>query len=359
MNKKIAIFHDYFTAIGGGEKLMLTLAKGIKADVISTDIDKERIRKAGFDDVNVIEIGKNPPIPGLKQVYTTSKFLTCDFSDKYDFFIFSGNWAHYASFHHHPNLYYCHTPVRAFYDLRENIIKDQKGLKKIFFRIWTWGHAKLDKLSMKYMDKIVVNSKNVQERVRKFYCKNSEIVHPSIPTSNYYFGRIGDFWLSVNRLYPHKRIELQLEIFRKLPDEKLKIVGWYGKGDEAEKYVNKLRIPKNVELLGEIDEKELTKLYAECKGHITTAQDEDFGMTPLEAMASGKITLAANEGGYRETIMDGKTGWLLPANVDAFVNKIKKIGINELEKMKDECINRAKKFDEKKFMEKMSSLIEC
>lgn len=358
MNKKIAIFHDYFGVIGGGEKLVLTLARGLNADVISTDVNREYIRKAGFDDVNVIEIGKNFPIAGLKQICATLKFSACDFSDKYDFFILSGNWAHYAAFHHHPNLYYCHTPVRAFYDLREDTIDSQKGLKKIIAYLWVQAHSRLDRYAIKHVDKIVVNSKNVQRRVKKSYKRESEVVYTALPTSEYYFDKIGDFWLSVNRLYPHKRIEMQLEIFRKLPNEKLKIVGWYSEGDNAEKYVKNLKIPENVELLGEIDEKHLIKLYAECKGLITTAQDEDLGLTPLEAMASGKAALATNEGGYRETIIDGVTGWLLPANVDAFVNKIKKISTHELEKIKDECISRALEFDEKKFMEKMKSLIE-
>ncbi|MEW6069181.1 MAG: glycosyltransferase [Candidatus Thermoplasmatota archaeon] len=358
MTKKLAIFHDYFDKLGGGEKLVLTLAKALKADIISTDVDLKLIRKAGYENVKIVELGKNSTISGLKQTSATFRFLTCNFSNNYDFFILSGNWAKYAALHHHPNLYYCHAPVRVFYDLRDDYLKNQKGLKKIIFSVWTWAYSKFDKYSIKHIDKITVNSRNVQQRVKKYYNRESQIIYPPIPTSKYYFEKIGDYWLSVNRLYPHKRIELQLEIFKNNPDEKLKIVGGYSKGDESEKYVQNLKIPKNVELLGEVEEKELAELYASCKGHITTAQDEDFGMTAIEAMASGKVVLAVNEGGYKESVTDGKTGWLLPANADAFVTKIKELSTKELEKMKEQCIARAREFDEKIFIQKMKELIE-
>jgi len=358
MKKRIAIFHDYFGVIGGGERLVLTLARGLDADVISTDVKRECIEKIGFEDVDIVDIGENFPIPALKQIHATFRFMFCDFSDDYDFFILSGNWAHYATIHHHPNLYYCHTPVRAFYDAREELIDSQKGvIKKAIARLWTFGHSKLDKHSIKDIDKIVANSKTVQERIEKFYNRSSEVVYTAVPTSKYHFDAVGDFWLSVNRLYPHKRIETQLEIFRRLPDEKLKIVGWYGKGDAAEKYVKKLKPPPNVEFLGEVDEKELIKLYAACKGHITTAKDEDLGLTPIEAMASGKAVLASNEGGYRETIIDGKTGWLLPATTDAFVKKIRECDTEMLESMREDCMRRARDFDERIFIERIKSIM--
>src|SRR3989304_1638601 len=92
---KIAIFHDYIGAIGGGEKLVLTLARGLGADVITSDVDKDSVEKMGFEDVNIISLGETIKLPPLKQIHASLKFGMCDFSNEYDFFIFSGNWAHY------------------------------------------------------------------------------------------------------------------------------------------------------------------------------------------------------------------------------------------------------------------------
>ena len=110
---RIAIFHDYFGAIGGGERLVIAMAKILDADIITTDTDAvKRIDPT----VRVVSLGKTIPFPPLKQISASFLFYFSDFSQDYDFFIFSGNWAHYAAHRHHPNMWYCNTPTRAFYD---------------------------------------------------------------------------------------------------------------------------------------------------------------------------------------------------------------------------------------------------
>ncbi|MDD1709511.1 MAG: glycosyltransferase family 4 protein, partial [Methanoregulaceae archaeon] len=107
-----AVFHDYFGAIGGGEKVAVAIAETLNADIITTDIDS--IEKIGTN-LEVRSLGKTPHVPPLKQIFASYRFSSCDFSKDYDCFIFSGNWAHHAAGKHHPNIWYCHTPVRAFY----------------------------------------------------------------------------------------------------------------------------------------------------------------------------------------------------------------------------------------------------
>lgn len=102
---KIAIFHDYIGAIGGGEKLVLTLARGLGADVITTDVDEDSIKKMGFEDVKIISLGETVKLPPLKQISASLRFALCNFSKEYDFFIFSGNWAHFAVRKHKPNFF--------------------------------------------------------------------------------------------------------------------------------------------------------------------------------------------------------------------------------------------------------------
>ena len=158
-------------------------------------------------------------------------------------------------------------------------------------------------------------------------------------------------------------MEIQLNAFKKIPNEKLIIVGGISKGDGAEKYSHYISriLPPNIKMLGRIDEKELIKLYSNCKGFITTALEEDFGLTPLEAMASGKPVIAPNEGGYKETIIDGVTGKLIDdINPDKLVEAIKEVD-RELKKnplkYKNACIKQAKKFDTKIFIKKIKQEI--
>lgn len=355
---KIAIFHDYIGTIGGGEKLVLTLARELNADVITTDINKDSIRKMEFDDINIISIGETIKLSPLKQISASIKFALCNFSDKYDFFIFSGNWAHFASKRHKPNLYYCHTPVRAFYDLYDSFLNRQHFCIKPLFILWVAVHKHLSEYYMRYVEKIIVNSKNTKLRVKKYMHRDAEIIYPPIDTLKYKFIKSGDFWLSVNRLYPEKRVELQIDAFRLIPEDKLIIVGSYAEGDHAAKYVERIKnnLPKNVELRRSVTDKELIDLYANCKGLITTAIDEDFGMTPVEAMASGKPVIAVNEGGYLESIVDRKTGILIEPNIYNIITAIKIIS-NNPEKYRKTCEEQARIFDKYIFIENIKKNI--
>jgi glycosyltransferase involved in cell wall biosynthesis len=355
---RIAIFHDYIGAIGGGEKLILTLARDLKADVITTDKDEESIRNMGFEDVNIISLGDTIKFPPLKQISASYKFALCNYSNKYDFFIFSGNWAHFAAKKHKPNMWYCLTPTRAFYDLYDTFIKRQSFIVQNLFKIWVAIHEPISRKFVDHVEFVTTISKNVQSRIKKYYGLDSVIVYPAIDISKYRFEKCGDFWLSVNRLYPEKRVELQIDAFRQIPNENLMIIGGFAKGDHASKYASAIteNLPNNVKLLGSISEDKLIELYANCKGFITTAIDEDFGMTPVEAMAAGKSVVAVNEGGYLETIIDRKTGILIEPKIENIINAVNIISKNP-EKYRKDCEDQAKKFDKSIFIENINKNI--
>lgn len=355
---RIVIFHDYFGAIGGGEKTVLTLARALNADVVTTDINSEAIEKMGFGDINIISLGETIKLPPLKQISASIRFAHCDFSDKYDFFILSGEWVVFAARKHHPNLWYCYTPVRAFYDLYATFLSRQSFIVRPLFRLWVTIHKPIYRHFTGYVDKIIAISENTRRRIENYLHRESIVIYPPIDVSKYTFKCYGDFWLSVNRLYPEKRLELQIEAFRQMPEEKLIIIGSYAKGDHASKYAERIKhgLPKNVELYGEVTEEELIDLYARCKGCITTAIDEDFGMTPIEAMAAGKPVIAVKEGGYLESVVDGVTGMQVEADVE---NILKAIGIisGKTEVYKDACCERAKRFDKSIFVKRMKEVI--
>jgi glycosyltransferase involved in cell wall biosynthesis len=355
---KVAIFHDYIGAIGGGEKLVLTLAKGLGADVITTDVDMDSVKKMGFDVVKIISLGNTLKMPPLKQIDASYKFATCDFSKKYDFFIFSGNWAIFAAKKHKPNLYYCHTPTRAFYDLYDVYRKNHSIFIAVPFTVWVQLHKRISEYYLSHVHKIVTNSINTKNRIKKYLNEDSIVIYPPVDTSRFKFKEYGDFWLSVNRLYPEKRVELQIEAFRKMPDQKLLIVGGYAAGDHASGYAAKLmtELPENVTVMGSVSEEKLLELYATCRGHITTAMNEDFGMTPIESMAAGKPVVAVKEGGYLESMIDKETGLLIEANVESIVRAINIVSKNP-EKYKDSCIQRAKLFDIAEFIRKTKEVI--
>ena len=353
---KIAIFHDYFGTIGGGEKVVIEMAKILDADIITTDTDAvEKIDPS----VRVISLGRTIKLSPLKQISATFLFFFCDFSREYDFFIFTGNWSHAAAHRHHPNLWYCYTPVRAFYDLYPTFLSRQNFITRQLFRFWVHIHRIFDQRSIRQVDHIIAISKNVQGRVLKYHNRGADVIYPPVDTSLYQCIEYGNFWLSVNRLYPEKRIELQIEAFRQVPEEHLVIVGGYAKGDHAAIYAEKIHhdLPSNVIFREEVTRDEIVELYARCKAHICTALDEDYGLTPLEAMASGKPIVAVDEGGYRETVTD-KTGVLVEPSIASLVKAIRYVAQNP-ERYKEACLVRAGDFNLVQFSEQLKAAVQA
>lgn len=351
---KTAIFHDYFGAIGGGERVTLMMADILGADIITTDTDAVQKIDPG---ARVISLGRTRKIPPFKQISAAAKFRSCDFSGDYDLFLFTGTWSPAAAHRHHPNLWYCYTPVRAFYDLYPEFLARQGLLSRQVFRSWVTLHRRFDQRSVRQVDQIIAISRNVKDRIRQYYGFDAGVIYPPVDTARFRCSEYGDFWLSVNRLYPEKRIELQIETFRKIPDEQLIIIGGFAQGDHALRYVRKILgdLPPNVTIRGEVSEEELIDLYARCKAHICTGIDEDYGLTPLEAMASGKPVVAVNEGGYRETVTD-LTGILVNPEVGDILRAVKIIS-RDPSRYRGACEERARTFDITHFREQLTAAV--
>lgn len=406
--RRIALFHDRFRGIGGSEKLALILANGIGCDVITAEADPEVLRKLGFGSVKVIPLGEKILFPFMLSVVWKKRFLECDFSSQYDFFIFSGNFSVYAAKKHKPNIWYCHTPPkrqrlpsfyrRTIYEIvliaKNKLLKKRLlppfiskkidytfdflprfiaavyreikvGLRGNILQMFSTYASyrkyspskKSDFAAIHSIDSIIVNSRHIQKRVQKQYGRNSVVIHPPVDCNYFAHRKNGNFWLSANRIIPAKRIEMQIEAFRKLPNHTLVIVGECE--EHHKKYSEKIlkKMPGNVIYKGVVNEDELRLLYADCAGFITTAEDEDFGMTPIEAMASGKPVIAPNEGGYKETIIDGVTG-VLKNDIDALklAEEVRRVGENP-KQYKEACMKRASDFDTKIFIKKIKEEI--
>ncbi|MEK6934680.1 MAG: glycosyltransferase [Nanoarchaeota archaeon] len=353
---KVAIFHNFMDNIGGAEIVDLILARELNGDIYTTNIDKEKISKMGFETDNIFSIGKVPINAPFRQEFSYWKFKKLDLGNNYDFYIIAGDWAMSGALKNKPNFWYVFSPMREIFDLyeytRDNIVETWQ---RPIFDLWVKYRRNMIKKDSKKIDNIIGISKNIQKRIKDYLGRDSRVIYPPIETSKYKYKKNKNYWLSVNRLISHKRVDMQVKAFSKLPDEKLIIVGSYERSKHFKKYADHIKKikPNNVEILSWVDEKELIGLYSNCKGFITTSLDEDFGMTPIEAMASGKPIIAPNEGGYRESIIDKENGRLINnINVDKLVETIKEVGENSI-KFKNNCIKQAKKFDTKVFIKKI------
>ena len=353
---RLAVLHDHLRFIGGGERVALTLADALDADLYVTDLDPTLPERAGMPGVAAVEIARVPSKPPLRQDRQARAFRDASIPD-YDGYIFSGNWAVFAAPRLRPNLWYCYTPVRIFYDLREPFLASLPRLQRSLARRWIDRRRPRYEAAVNGVQRIAAVSRNAADRIQRFLHRTSDVVYPPVDTSRYRFVRVGEAWLAVSRLSHEKRLDLLIDTFRRLPRERLFIVGGTQTGVDAHRFIRALDPPSNVEFLGEIPEPKVQELYATCRGLVATALDEDFGLTPVEAMASGKAVVAVDEGGYRETIVHGMTGWLVPANSQALSATIGGATPEVLEQMREACRERARGFDTAVFVQRMRTLV--
>lgn len=353
---KVAIFHNYLDNIGGAERVGLILARELKADVYSTNIDREKIKKMGFRNLSLISIGSIPTNPPFRQQLALWKFSRLQLKKKYDYYIIDGDWAMSGALHHAPTLWYVHSPIREIWDLYEYTRKNTvPWFGKPVFDLWVTYNRALNRKYVRSVGRLACNSLTTQDRVQKYLHREAVVIPPPVDTKKYYYRKHKGYWLSVSRLITHKRIEMQLKAFKKLPHEHLIIVGCYEQSFHFQKYMKFLKKiqPQNVTFLHWIDENKMHDLYAHCKGFITTSKEEDFGLTAVEAMASGKPVIAPREGGYKESVLDGKTGILIDAmNETTLAIAIKK-SLPRLEEYKNACLQQARMYDTSLFIEKI------
>lgn len=200
-----------------------------------------------------------------------------------------------------------------------------------YLRIW-------DKEASHRVDEFWGISKFIQGRIKKYYGRESDLIYPPVDVSKFSIGaRKGDYFLMAGRLVAYKRFDLGIKAFNAL-GLPLKIVGI---GPEMKRL--KKMAGDNIEFLGQVPDGQLAELYAGARAFIFP-QEEDFGIVPLEAMASGCPVIAYGSGGALETVVDGVTGVFFgEQTVGALKN-----AVMEFEKMKfnpAQCRTQAEKFD--------------
>ncbi len=202
-----------------------------------------------------------------------------------------------------PHVSYCLTPPRFLWTFESYVQLEGVGraarlaLAPVVSLLRRWDYR-----AARRVDHFVTISRVVWERVQRCYGRSSEIIYPAIPVDTFApSDEVDDYFLTVSRLIPYKRIDLAIEACNrlKLP---LKVVG----EGRSRATLERLAGP-TIEFLGKVDEPTLRRLYARCRALIFPGE-EDLGLTPLEAQAAGRPVVAFGRGGTRETIREGETG---------------------------------------------------
>lgn len=360
--KKTIILHDTFLYKWWWERLILMMAKSLNADLASGFFSKWSfdLRKEWFKG-KMISISNEVFKKWIRHFKLKFAFLfKTKFLKDYETVVFS--WDSISAVRNcsknMKKIYYCHTPPRYLYDLKEIYIKKVPFLLRPAFLFVSYIFRKMYERDISKMDLILTNSINTQKRIKKFLWIDSKILYPPVDLDEFKFISQKDYYLSFARLSDAKRVDKVVEAFKKLPDKKLVIIYWEN-DPQREKIFDLAKDCKNIEFKTLPWNVGFTDYVGNCIATIYIPIDEDFWMSPVESMAAGKPVLWVNEGWLKETVIDKKTWVLIPewAKIEDIIEAVEYLTSEKCLEMRKACETRARDFSLEEFKNKLINFV--
>lgn len=280
--------------------------------------------------------------------------------DLYNTHIFPANFVHKK-----PQVWTCQEPARMLYDLYNETLKELNSIEKIIAKIYFPLLKIWDKIETKRnVDHLIANSNYMKEYLERIYKKPTTKIYPGVEKEYFKIKKKKtNTILAIGRLYRAKRINLTIKAFslalKKHKEINLEIIGKGPEEESLKKLVKELKIQDKIKFLNEVNDKILKEAYAKAKIILYTPIREPFGIIPIESMASGTPIIAINEGGPKETIVNGKTGFLVKADEKEIAEKINLLMRNTrlYTKMSKAGRERAKEFTWEKTAKTISEFL--
>jgi glycosyltransferase involved in cell wall biosynthesis len=332
---KIALTHDYLREYGGAERVLEVLHEMFPAaPVFVSFVDKKGlgIHWQKFADWDIRQSWMTN-IPFYKRFFSPLRVLAPRFFQafdlsKFDIIISSSNMYFAKAVRttdRQLHISYCHTPPRALYGYTTQTNWKKNPFTRFFGQLINHYLRLVDFAVSQEVDEFVANSREVQQRIKKFYKRDSVVIHPPVNVPEKMPKKLGDgdYYLYVSRLAFAKHPEIALQACAELK-RPLKIVGEGKMRPQLEELLEKYP-DAQIDILGAVPDEDLQKLYQGAKALLYPVEDEDFGIVPVEAMGFGVPVIAHNSGGPRETVRDGETGILFKdLSVEGLKHAIKK-----------------------------------
>jgi len=364
---KIALVHEWISHIGGSEKVLKELINlFLDSNIYTLFYKKENLKFLNIDEKKIHTSFLNR-IMGIHHIYRSllplfpTAIESLDMSG-YDI-IFSSS--HIAAKGVIPKPYqihicYCHTPARYLWDMSSEYLKSKgldRGIRSVishsllnYLRLW-------DISTSNRVDYFIANSTYTRRRIKKYYNRDSEVIHPPVEVERFYKSPKKDYFLFLSRLVPYKRGDLAIKAFKNLK-EKLIVAG------DGPEYKRLKRIAtKNIEFTGYLSDEEVARFISEARALIYPSE-EDFGITMVEALASGTPVIAFRRGGASDIIQDIKdydkpTGILFEDQSEDSIRQAIQIFIEKEDRFNPEVlIESSKRFSSDRFKREIKDFLD-
>ena len=358
--KKVAIIHYWLVSNRGGEKVLEALCELYpEADIFTHVYNEDEFLDSPISKHKIFEtfIAKLPFSKKAYKNYLPLMPIALEQLDLsgYDLVISSESGPAKGIIPHPGQVHvcYCHSPMRYVWDLYFSY-KDKAGfIKRALMAPLCHYIRRWDQLTSMNVSHFIANSGFVGSRIKGCYNRDSKVIHPPVDFDSFQLSEKDpeDFYLVLGQLVPYKNTSLAIEAFNE-SGRTLKVVG---EGEELA-YLKSIS-GENIELLGRLSFPEIKVLLSSCKALVFPGV-EDFGIVPLEAMASGRPVIALKQGGALETVKEGVSGMFFD---DATVLSLNQ-SIDEFEEnidsFKPDTIRRySERFSKEEFKRKLSDYL--
>jgi len=358
---KIALVIDFLTQLGGAEKVLEVLHEIYPEAPVYTLVYDEETTRGKFSSYQ-IKTSFLQKLPGAKKFYRWFLPLMLKAIEKLDFcdydLVFSICSAFSKGIIVPPktkSICYCLTPTRYLWVEPEEYLRNLRGLEnltRIFLpKILDWLR-RWDLTASKRPNYLIAISQFIKKRIEKYYQRTPDtIIYSPVEVNKFFISKeIDNYFLVISRPRYYKRVDLVIQAFNKLKIP-LKIIG-ITKG-EGKRLCRQVK--PTIEFLGYVSDSEKAKYLSHCRAFIHP-QEEDFGITAVEAMASGRPVIAYRAGGALETVVEGRTGVFFDdQNWESLADAV--LRFDETKFNPAEIRQHSQKFSKERFKEEIKNFV--
>lgn len=358
-NLKVALVHYWLMNMRGGEKVLEALCELFpQADIYTLLVDEanlpETLRRHRIVPSFVQKI------PGAKKHYKNLLPLYPLALEQFDLsgydLVISSESGPAKGVLTRPetcHICYCHTPMRYLWDMYHDYLAEAGWIKRMLIPVAAHYLRSWDVQTAQRVDYFVANSQHVARRIAKHYRRQADVIHPPVSTDSFAIAdEQGDFYLLAGQLVKYKRPDLAVEAFSR-SGKPLVVIG---EGDELPRL--KKNAGSNIRFLGRQSDDVLKDYLARCRALIFPGE-EDFGIIPVEAQASGRPVIAYACGGALETVVPGKTGlFFKEQTVESLMNAVEAYENNENGMIPEDIRQHSLVFDRSRFLNNMKEFID-
>lgn len=360
---KVAVVHDWMVGYTGGEKVVHAILEMFPESDVYTLVDFLPEEERDFLRGHKIVTSFLQKIPGAKKHYRSFLPLMPLAIEVFDFhaydLVISSSAAISKGLITGPetvHVAYVHTPPRYAWDLQNQYLSEAnawKGIRILIARLILHYTRLWDVCAGMRPDYLIANSHYVQSRIAKVYRRPAKVIYPPVEIDKFSLCKEKkDYYVTVSRMVPYKKIDLIVDAFNRMQDKELIIIG---DGPELPKI--KRKGGGNIKIMGYQPFPVVLRYVQEAKGFVYAAE-EDFGIAVVEAMACGTPVIAYRRGGTGETVIDGETGMLFEKQtVESIIEVINKFE-NHNSWNYDKIRKRSEDFSKRRFQTELGLFLE-